>query len=119
MLRPPPRSTRTDTLFPYTTLFRSPLGVGRDQGSAYAGLGRLCPRPSRWLFVLLSRRAALADQSTVADRGGNRLSAHRRRLQGHARLSASDPGLGAVGMRLYSGRRADRRGQDRIADATE
>src|SRR3546814_11879321 len=33
MLRRPPRSNRTDTLFPYTTLFRSPvrcsiLGVG-------------------------------------------------------------------------------------------
>src|SRR3546814_1464416 len=27
MIRRPPRSTRTDTLFPYTTLFRS--GVGR------------------------------------------------------------------------------------------
>src|SRR3546814_15031462 len=27
MLRRPPRSTRTDTLFPSTTLFRSPLGV--------------------------------------------------------------------------------------------
>src|SRR3546814_13448429 len=26
MTRPPPRSTRTDTLFPYTTLFRSALG---------------------------------------------------------------------------------------------
>src|SRR3546814_3986270 len=25
MLRPPPRSTRTDTLFPYTTRFRSDL----------------------------------------------------------------------------------------------
>src|SRR3546814_18034013 len=25
MTRPPPRSTRTDTLFPYTTLFRSDL----------------------------------------------------------------------------------------------
>src|SRR3546814_2675145 len=25
MLRRPPRSTRTDTLFPYTTLFRSPV----------------------------------------------------------------------------------------------
>src|SRR3546814_4302956 len=25
MFRRPPRSTRTDTLFPYTTLFRSPL----------------------------------------------------------------------------------------------
>src|SRR3546814_13757423 len=35
MIRRPPRSTRTDTLFPYTTLFRS-LGIGRahfgDQG---------------------------------------------------------------------------------------
>src|SRR3546814_18583428 len=27
MIRRPPRSTRTDTLFPYTTLFRSELGV--------------------------------------------------------------------------------------------
>src|SRR3546814_20850084 len=27
MTRPPPRSTRTDTLFPYTTLFRSLLAV--------------------------------------------------------------------------------------------
>src|SRR3546814_8303644 len=26
MLRRPPRSTRTDTLFPYTTLFRSSIG---------------------------------------------------------------------------------------------
>src|SRR3546814_15364265 len=25
MIRRPPRSTRTDTLFPYTTLFRSPV----------------------------------------------------------------------------------------------
>src|SRR3546814_18785797 len=30
MLRPPPRSTRTDTLFPYTTLCRSYAAVGRD-----------------------------------------------------------------------------------------
>src|SRR3546814_3433368 len=27
MIRRPPRSTRTDTLFPYTTLFRSKAGV--------------------------------------------------------------------------------------------
>src|SRR3546814_7296221 len=31
MLRRPPRSTRTDTLFPYTTLFRSP-DHERDRG---------------------------------------------------------------------------------------
>src|SRR3546814_1935753 len=35
MIRRPPRSTRTDTLFPYTTLFRSVgrLGSGRPTGS--------------------------------------------------------------------------------------
>src|SRR3546814_15003211 len=27
MIRRPPRSTRTDTLFPYTTLFRSKVGL--------------------------------------------------------------------------------------------
>src|SRR3546814_6072320 len=36
MIRRPPRSTRTDTLFPYTTLFRSPpaaeLRVRRQRG---------------------------------------------------------------------------------------
>src|SRR3546814_6846771 len=32
MIRRPPRSTRTDTLFPYTTLFRSPLSLSlRDK----------------------------------------------------------------------------------------
>src|SRR3546814_6410776 len=31
MIRRPPRSTRTDTLFPYTTLFRS--GVDRPRGA--------------------------------------------------------------------------------------
>src|SRR3546814_12365894 len=30
MIRRPPRSTRTDTLFPYTTLFRSPYGRQLD-----------------------------------------------------------------------------------------
>src|SRR3546814_18051678 len=31
MIRRPPRSTRTDTLFPYTTLFRSPALGGGDR----------------------------------------------------------------------------------------
>src|SRR3546814_4392606 len=35
MIRRPPRSTRTDTLFPYTTLFRSDATAGRvDAGQA-------------------------------------------------------------------------------------
>src|SRR3546814_2597452 len=35
MIRRPPRSTRTDTLFPYTTLFRAGGGVGA--GAALPG----------------------------------------------------------------------------------
>src|SRR3546814_12248068 len=30
IIRPPPRSTRTDTLFPYSTLFRSSVAVSRN-----------------------------------------------------------------------------------------
>src|SRR3546814_18598019 len=34
MIRRPPRSTRSDTLFPYTTLFRS-LRQSRNEGGVY------------------------------------------------------------------------------------
>src|SRR3546814_10826168 len=40
MIRRPPRSTRTDTLFPYTTLFRSQIGqilIGFDLESDRIG----------------------------------------------------------------------------------
>src|SRR3546814_3353431 len=46
MIRRPPRSTRTDTLFPYTTLFRSPAcGSPRSStaGSTPAATGRRAP----------------------------------------------------------------------------
>src|SRR3546814_4584773 len=42
MLRRPPRSTRTDTLFPYTTLFRSDrFRLERDHRPFRDGLGRV------------------------------------------------------------------------------
>src|SRR3546814_17831195 len=60
MIRRPPRSTRTDTLFPYTTLFRSQparrprLRGARGRLCAEAATGRpadararSCPRPDR------------------------------------------------------------------------
>src|SRR3546814_21078738 len=53
MIRRPPRSTRTDTLFPYTTLFRSHWGwalschgrapTGRAQRPSSGGRCRRCP----------------------------------------------------------------------------
>src|SRR3546814_10275655 len=44
MIRRPPRSTRTDTLFPYTTLFRSPV----DQGIEDQDRGRREPHRVPW-----------------------------------------------------------------------
>src|SRR3546814_4171298 len=38
MIRRPPGSTRTDTLFPYTTLFRSSL-LGCERGQLFGGCG--------------------------------------------------------------------------------
>src|SRR3546814_1367500 len=40
MIRRPPRSTRTDTLFPYTTLFRSPLPARKGRRPMYYHLNR-------------------------------------------------------------------------------
>src|SRR3546814_11103403 len=59
MIRRPPRSTRTDTLFPYTTLFRSPLTLvssSRQVGLALKRAGLLLTyeegRPPRVLSRL-------------------------------------------------------------------
>src|SRR3546814_1028088 len=57
MIRRPPRSTRTDTLFPYTTLFRS-LAQSDDRqglGSAVHGRRRNPPRPD-WQSRAASHR---------------------------------------------------------------
>src|SRR3546814_17398901 len=51
MIRRPPRSTRTDPLFPYTTLFRSLRAVGRG---ARAGDDRA--RPDRCMPAVLGPR---------------------------------------------------------------
>src|SRR3546814_6912539 len=43
MIRRPPRSTRTDTLFPYTTLFRSPRRSEDDRRPAVVEARRTAP----------------------------------------------------------------------------
>src|SRR3546814_9790592 len=56
MIRRPPRSTRTDTLFPYTTLFRSVLAVAAAASLRGQGPGL---RDRRIIFVLGWLAAAL------------------------------------------------------------
>src|SRR3546814_2535777 len=45
MIRRPPRSTRTDTLFPYTTLFRSRRAYRRSADSRRCSAPAPCGRP--------------------------------------------------------------------------
>src|SRR3546814_9619863 len=46
MIRRPPRSTRTDTLFPYTTLFRSPAAIFCDADAHHAAHDQRWPHAS-------------------------------------------------------------------------
>src|SRR3546814_15530773 len=60
MIRRPPRSTRTDTLFPYTTLFRSPAtGDPRRFRRESRTQGTSCRCPCDW-----SNRSSVASLST-------------------------------------------------------
>src|SRR3546814_3215958 len=96
MIRRPPRSTRTDTLFPYTTLFRSSLveslfhGV---EGVHLAGEEMLITRTQKELLEPYQRNheAWLADQSpaTVSRDGAHYLRSeeHTSELQSLMRIS--------------------------------
>src|SRR3546814_20283067 len=82
MIRRPPRSTRTDTLFPYTTLFRSPgliehgkaavLGVAQEEIAAGIGveIGRVRRRSERQRGD--ARRIARGDRGGKGRRFGQR-----------------------------------------------
>src|SRR3546814_2259479 len=65
MIRRPPRSTRTDTLFPYSTLFRSPAIV---EGSALdrmakASAAQLEDQSFEFTLLLPDDDAGLAERS--------------------------------------------------------
>src|SRR3546814_3811435 len=67
MIRRPPRSTRTDTLFPYTTLFRSLRSLVRVfeaklfQDTHFAGLHGLS-FGFLFMIITLQMQAAMHDQ---------------------------------------------------------
>src|SRR3546814_5722789 len=82
MIRRPPRSTRTDTLFPYTTLFRS----GDRRRSSRAPVSRERRRVARIVAVDGRRRAAVSQQPTCPsahERKCDRLSAQSCRSEEH------------------------------------
>src|SRR3546814_3066051 len=60
MIRPPPRSTRTDPLFPYTTRFRSAAAAGRQRPDGRPGPVR------RWARATARAIPAVGGRSTLA-----------------------------------------------------
>src|SRR3546814_16079381 len=114
MIRRPPRSTRTDTLFPYTTLFRSHGTQAKTQdlsAKLYGGSISLNHRytpgatPGFALKTQLSSFQAApflldftgkdsvsgtADASADISARGTTIGALRRRLDGHIAASAKD-----------------------------
>src|SRR3546814_919466 len=96
MIRRPPRSTRTDTLFPYTTLFRSgglalgaPLDCGLDlRLEATEGLDQLPLVDHRHVQHLDQQTVAGHRQYLGAD--GQATTTAPRMLSGEPRLRAGD-----------------------------
>src|SRR3546814_3150370 len=94
MIRLPPRSTRTDTLFPYTTLFRSPALTGsRKRGGATVrraarGVAKRSHHEARTFRHPLSRGDApqLCDAEDLSGRA-HRSEEHTSELQSLMRIS--------------------------------
>src|SRR3546814_14013261 len=92
MIRRPPRSTRTDTLFPYTTLFRSLVdrAAGLAPESRNGRLQRAVVRTHAAAVVRLQPQRAIE----VAELGAARHQERRRPYQrqaAHAAAHATEP----------------------------
>src|SRR3546814_8026574 len=105
MIRRPPRSTRTDTLFPYTTLFRS---IQHTDSRRPCARGRYACRMSHRLARIVSILGhplvslPVAALLLTANQGA-----------GPARLSALVLGLGAIALGVMGYSRWPVRRQDR------
>src|SRR3546814_4008226 len=95
MRRRPPRSTRTDTLFPYTTLFRSALRLGSSKVESFGRHSNsffhlsmvLCRPQSRTSRAFRGQKATLHPAQVArppqrGEGGGGKQPFDRRRLPG-------------------------------------
>src|SRR3546814_3382968 len=97
MIRRPPRSTRTDTLFPYTTLFRSGEARNVRPGARLGhgeGENHLARRHLRQIFALLLGGHGLIAQHRPDDAADAHPSA--RKLLGHQAVFKAPEAQAAV-----------------------
>src|SRR3546814_17447846 len=111
MIRRPPKSTRTDTLFPYTTLFRSipakPGALGELLNSAPQLLARLTTLTER-LTPLMSARnqASIAGIFDSTNRISRELANRATEVSAtlaEARLAARQPGAATEDIGQHTG----------------
>src|SRR3546814_3396191 len=87
MIRRPPRSTRTDTLFPYTTRFRSAVALRRgDRRGQTSGDRRALP-PGMGRLPHLTHRRPEPPLRGPRPRSGARSEEHTSELQSLMRIS--------------------------------
>src|SRR3546814_1984961 len=83
MIRRPPRSTRTDTLFPYTTLFRSFLAVHEGpQRIANSSGGQAGTDQELFAGMILSHEPGYYKQGHFGIRIENLVLVERREIEG-------------------------------------
>src|SRR3546814_5503172 len=93
MIRRPPRSTRTDTLFPYTTLFRSPAEDAHRLGDGaanhrLAGLAHhVAQGAGEVVHLVAAQLHHPAGQHQGPGRGVDRSEEHTSELQSLMRIS--------------------------------
>src|SRR3546814_3382010 len=93
MIRRPPRSTRTDTLFPYTTLFRSrrsldALSLLRRHVGRHAAMVETLARPlSLWPARMAVAQPCPGQAATDASMTDGRSEEHTSELQSLMRIS--------------------------------
>src|SRR3546814_7504470 len=73
MIRRPPRSTRTDTLFPYTTLFRSRSGISEVTLRQIVATGRVNSYVTAIALEIATDRQIDADAITTLETKGAQL----------------------------------------------
>src|SRR3546814_10213136 len=85
MIRRPPRSTRTDTLFPYTTLFRSIVGIwDPDHDPQLFQPGNMAERRRRGCAAATGREAQARNRYLSAFAfGGEQVEQHLPRSEEH------------------------------------
>src|SRR3546814_13533921 len=92
MLRRPPRSTRTDTLFPYTTLFRS-LASGPIEVEIFGDLSTVDYRT-----ILTNTFGALAPRKPISPPDGQRVGFAKHRATPEVAFHSGEKGQAAAMM---------------------